>query len=130
MKEDKLKMTKIGLSTDDVRGQDGGAPKRGVWPSLSLLAVLIAAPLGCGEPSIREYKNRRELEALLTAVALKNSRELEKDARRIEDRHLSGELSSARHQDLLAIINQARAGDWAGAEKRAYDFRERYPFFR
>ena len=50
---------------------------------------------GCGEPSIRELKNRRELEALLTAISLKNKNELEKDIQRIEDRHNAGELSDA-----------------------------------
>ena len=35
---------------------------------------------GCGEPSVREFKNRRELEALLTAVSLKNQKELDRDA--------------------------------------------------
>jgi hypothetical protein len=94
------------------------------------LAWLLVALAGCGEPSEREYKNRRELEALLTAVSLRNTRELEKDARRIDERHTSGQLSDARHGDLQAIVEQARKGDWAGAEKRAYEFRTQRPFFR
>ena len=53
---------------------------------------------GCGEPSVRELKNRRELEALLTAISLKNKKELDKDVQRIEERHASGELSDARLQ--------------------------------
>jgi hypothetical protein len=84
---------------------------------------------GCGEPSERQYKNRRELEALLTAVSLKNQKELEKDARRIDRRHDSGELSASNYDELKEIVEKARAGDWAGAEKRAYEFRERHPFF-
>ena len=74
-----------------------------------------------GEPSIRELKNRRELEALLTAISLKNKKELDKDIQRIEDRHASGELSDAGLQDLQEIIKKAQAGDWAGAEKQAYE---------
>ena len=62
-----------------------------VWLVLLLLA-------GCGEPSVRELKNRRELEALLTAISLKNKKELDKDIQRIEERHASGELSDARLQ--------------------------------
>ncbi len=85
---------------------------------------------GCGEPSVRELKNRRELEALLTAISLKNKKELDKDIQRIEDRHTSGELSDASYKDLQAIIKKARDGDWAGAEKQAYELRESKPFFQ
>jgi hypothetical protein len=85
---------------------------------------------GCGEPSVRELKNRRELEALLTAISLKNQKELDKDIQRIDERHASGELSDASYNDLGEIIKKARGGDWAGAEKRAYEMRESKPFFR
>jgi hypothetical protein len=97
------------------------------WP---LIAGLILALAGCsGDPSERELKNRRELEALLTAVSLKNSKALEKDAGRIEARHASGELSDAPYRTLRAIIQKARDGDWAAAERQAYEFREASPFF-
>ena len=94
-----------------------------------LLAVSLALA-GCGEPSDREYKNRRELEALLTAITLRNQKELDKDIQRIEERHASGELSDASNKDLQEIIKKARAGDWGGAEKQAYELREPKPFFR
>ena len=79
---------------------------------------------------MRELKNRRELEALLTAISLKNQKELDKDIQRIDERHASGELSDASYKDLGEIIKKARGGDWAGAEKRAYELRESKPFFR
>jgi hypothetical protein len=83
----------------------------------SLIAALILALGGCsGESSERELKNRRELEAILTAVSLKNRKELERDARRIEDRHTSGELSDAPYRTLQEIVEKARAGDWAAAD--------------
>ncbi len=94
-----------------------------------LLAISLALG-GCGEPSEREYKNRRELEALLTAITLKNQKELDKDIQRIDDRHTSGELSDASYNDLQAIIKKARGGDWGGAEKQAYAMRESNPFFK
>jgi hypothetical protein len=95
-----------------------------------VIAGLILAFAGCSrEPSERELKNRRELEALLTAVSLKNKRQLDNDAERIEARHASGELSDAPYEVLKAIIKKARDGDWAAAEKRAYEFRESSPFF-
>jgi hypothetical protein len=96
-----------------------------------LVAALALALAGCsGEPSERELKNRRELEALLTAVSLKDRKELDRDARRIDGRHASGELSDAPHRALREIVEKARAGDWAGAEKQAYEFRDASPFFR
>ncbi len=97
----------------------------------ALLAVLFLAIGGCGgEPSSRELKNRQELEALLTAVSLKNAAELERDEIRINARHSLGELSSSRYDDLHAIIKKARSGDWTGAESQAYELRARRPYFR
>ena len=69
----------------------------------------MLALAGCGEPSIRELKNRRELEALLTAISLKNAKELDKDSKRIDDRHSSGELSDASYKLLEEIVKQQRA---------------------
>ena len=105
---------------------DGRIPSR---PLLPLTAWLLLA-WGCGEPSARELKNRQEFEALLTAVSLKDKAELEKDAKRIEARRRSGELSDGGHGDLQVIIEKARTGDWAGAEEAAYEFREKRPYFR
>ncbi len=96
----------------------------------ALLLGLVISGAGCGQPSEREYKNRRELEAVLTAVSLKNPKELEKDARRLEHRHDSGELSDASHRELMKIVDAACAGDWARAERLAYEFRESNPFFK
>jgi hypothetical protein len=84
---------------------------------------------GCGGPSDDERENRKSFEFLLTAVSLKNTKELEKDAKRVEERHAAGKLSAARHRDLQAIIDKARSGDWGEAERMAYEFREAHPFF-
>jgi hypothetical protein len=82
---------------------------------------------GCsGEPSQREVQNARAFEALLTAVSLKHAKEVENDARIIQARHDSGVLSDANYRELDEIIEKARAKDWAGAEKRAYDFRKQF----
>ena len=64
------------------------------------IALLALAPLlsGCGGPSTRELMNRREFEALLTAVSLRNKTELEADSKRIDARRSSGELSEEAHQ--------------------------------
>jgi hypothetical protein len=107
-----------------------GAPRaRSHKSRTTVLASLVLLLGGCGEPSVRELKNRRELEALLTAISLRNTKELHKDIQRIEDRHASGELSDESYKDLQAIAEKAQAGDWGGAEKRAYELRESKPFF-
>jgi len=85
---------------------------------------------GCGGPSEREYKNRRELEALLTAITLRNKKELDKDIQRIQDRHASGELSDESYKDLQEIIKKVQGGNWGGAQKQAYELRESKPFFK
>jgi hypothetical protein len=85
---------------------------------------------GCGEPSVRELRNRRELEALLTAISLRNTNELDRDIQRIEDRHASGELSAESYDLLQQIAKKAKNGDWGEAEKEAYALRESKPFFR
>jgi len=103
---------------------------RGYNSRIRLLVGLMLMLSGCGEPSVRELKNRRELEALLTAISLKNQKELDKDIQRIEERHASGELSDESYNDLRAIIKKAQGGDWAGAEKQAYEMRESKPFFQ
>ncbi len=91
-------------------------------PGGSLLALA-----GCGgEPSEREVQNARAFEALLTAVSLKNPKELENDARLIDQRHDAGELSEGKYQEIQEIVKKARARDWAGAEKRAYEFRSQF----
>ncbi len=97
---------------------------------VAIVAAIVLALVGCsGEPSQRELKNRRELEALLTAVTLKNRKELDRDAERIAERHTAGELSDAPYRTLQEIVEKARAGDWSAAEKQAYDFRKSSPFF-
>lgn len=99
-------------------------------PRGRLLRMFIVASLalvGCGgEPSAREVDNARAFEALLTAVSLKNEKELAHDAKLIKERHAAGELSDGNYKEIQEIVAKARVKDWAGAEKRAYEFRARF----
>jgi hypothetical protein len=88
---------------------------------------VIAILPGCGgEPSHREVENARAFEALLTAVSLKHIKEVENDAKVIQSRYEAGDLSDANYRELGQIIEKARAHDWAGAERQAYDFRKQF----
>jgi len=120
----------VPIPTEPQPTATNGLQPRGHKSRTTLLVWLVLLLTGCGEPSVRELKNRRELEALLTAVSLKNQKELDKDAKRIDDRHASGELSDESYKDLQAIVKKAQAGDWGGAEKQAYELRESKPFFK
>jgi hypothetical protein len=91
---------------------------------LGLMGVTL---FGCGSgPTEREVLNARTFESLLTAVSLKHEKEAENDSRAIEERHAGGEISEGSYRDLAEIIEKARAKDWAGAEKRAYQFRSQF----
>ena len=96
----------------------------------SLAGLLLFALVGCGEPSTDERENRKAFERLLSAISLKNVKELEKDVQAIEVRRKEGGLSEQRYADLLEIIGKARQGQWENAENAAYAFREKRPFFR
>ena len=95
-----------------------------------LFGVVSGLFLGCGGPSEVERENRKSFEALLTAISLKSTKELEKDAKQLDGRRTSGLLSEARHKELSAIIEKARSGEWGAAEEMAYQFRETQPFFK
>ncbi len=90
------------------------------------LLLALAPIVGCGEPSDREIRNARAFEALLTAVSLRDAEELGRDARLIDERHASGELSDGAYREIRQVIERALAKDWGGAERRAYEFRGRF----
>jgi hypothetical protein len=76
---------------------------------------------------VAEVQNARAFEALLTAVSLKNEKELERDAKLIDERRAAGELGTSEYREIKEIIAKARAKDWASAERDAYALRERNP---
>lgn len=97
--------------------------------SISVLLACLLLP-GCGLTghSEEELQNRKVLDAILTAVTMKNRKELEADAKLLESRHAEGHVSHKIFQTLVEIIARARTGDWATAEKRLYELRKSHPF--
>lgn len=99
----------------------------------AVLTAALCVPLvlgGCGKPSEDARQNRRLVDAVLTAVTIKNRKQLDKDAALWDRRRADGLVAEAPHQAVKACIEKARAGDWAGAEDDLYKFRESDPFPR
>src|SRR6266404_7477166 len=97
----------------------------------TLCCVLLGSALlasGCRGPTEVERDNRRVLDAILTAITIKNHRLLEDDARRARARFDAGQLSADDYQAMEAIITKARAGKWSDAETAGYAFRRLHPF--
>jgi hypothetical protein len=84
---------------------------------------------GCSRaPTSIERDNRRLVDAVLTAITLKNSRLLEENAGRTKTCHDEGKLTDKEYEGLVAVIDEGRRGDWLGAEKDGYSFRKEHPF--
>ncbi len=87
---------------------------------------------GCGptEHSEEELQNRKVFDAILTAVTMKNRKELDADAKLLESRRADGHVSEKNFQALQGMIAKARSGDWAGAERELYELRKAHPFLK
>ena len=95
---------------------------------LALVAGLAVNACGCGKPTEEARQNRRLVEAVLTAVTMKNRKELDKDSALWDKRLAEGLLTEAPHKKVNACIEKARSGDWSGAEEGLYKFRDSDPF--
>jgi hypothetical protein len=98
---------------------------RGVCNAVLVIALFAA---GCRGPTQEERDNRRLLDAILTAITLKNARLLEENAARIKLRHDAGQLTDEEYEGMEAFIQKARDGDWSRAEDDGYEFRKRHAF--
>lgn len=79
-------------------------------------------------PTQQERDNRRALDAIMTAITLKNRRLLDDSADRARARHEAGQLTDTEYQAIEAFVEPARGGDWSRAEKEGYTFRKKHPF--
>ena len=97
------------------------------FSKLMLIAVGLVAS-GCGKPSETTRDNRRLMDAILTAVTIRDSKELSNDQKLLNVRRDAGKLSKKAYSILRDAISQAEAGEWATAEKQLYEFRKQTPF--
>jgi hypothetical protein len=98
--------------------------------SCAFLFTLTLLLPGCSAPTEAERDNRRLVDAILTAITMKNTIWLDDDAELAEKRHLAGQLTDAEYDELTAIIEKAKSGDWQTAEKKGYEFRMKHPFVK
>jgi hypothetical protein len=89
-------------------------------PLVLVTAIVVS---GCGRPQV-EPKNLHLIASLRTALSARNAEWLEQNANIIEQRHRAGEMSAEQYAEFQAILQDARAGDWAGAEKDAVAFQK------
>ena len=92
------------------------------------MIVIGLVASGCGGPNETIRDNRRLMDAILTAVTIRNSKELSNDLRLLEARRAAGKLSEESFSILDGAIAEAAAGDWIAAEQQLYDFRKQSPF--
>ncbi|MBI2826363.1 MAG: hypothetical protein HYX69_16930 [Planctomycetia bacterium] len=97
---------------------------------MGVATCLLLVLAGCGRASETARDNRRLLDAILTAVTLKNPRELAKDEQLLEARHSNAELGNAAYEAMKAAITKAKSGSWQEAEDELYRLRETNPFPR
>jgi hypothetical protein len=91
------------------------------FSAILLVCVLL---LGCGRaPSIGPDREAfTTIDALFTAMSLKDQAQLDRNAATIEKLHESGRLPDAAHDALAAMIAEARAGQWEPATKHLRAF--------
>ena len=107
-----------------------GIFRRRVSPVMLCLCSMPLILAGCSAPTEVDRDNRRLLDAILTAITMKNVAWLEEDAALAEKRNAAGQLPDADYEELLLIIEKGRSGEWKTAEEQGYEFRKRHPYVK
>ena len=92
------------------------------WRSALLLCSAMIA--GCGRaPSIGlDKESFTTVDALYSAVSLKDERQLGQNAATLDRLHEAGRLPNDAHKALAKIIAEAKSGDWASSREHLRDF--------
>lgn len=91
------------------------APIKLLRPVVLLLAAIVMLG-GCSQPTVAPA-NLRLTATLRTAISARNETWLEKNATLVAERFAAGEMAPDEHDQFVAIIDQARSGDWERAER-------------
>jgi hypothetical protein len=105
------------------------------WKTGIAVALLLTMGLGVWiwssrPPTMEMRDNRKAVDAILTAITMKNKRLLEAGIQRAQERRQAAQLTEDQFAGMLAFASKARSGDWSGAEKDGYAFRQKYPFVK
>lgn len=92
--------------------------------AVSLGFLIVAGLIGCGRPAqIGADKDAfKAVDALYTAVSLREGPRLDECERTLEGLHASGKLPDSAVQALDSIIARARGGRWDDAQDRLRTF--------
>src|SRR3954463_8257170 len=95
--------------------------------ALLLSAHLVWACEGCGAPPQigADRDSFKAVDALYTAVSLRDSRLLARCAQDLQDLKAKGQLPEAAGQSLESMVVEAREGKWENAQSRLGDFMRR-----
>jgi hypothetical protein len=91
-----------------------------------MLAVLISLTFlvsGCGYPEVQP-ENMELITSLRTACSAKDSTWLKANVEKLDGAKTAGEMSEEEHAIFMAIVEQARGGDWEGAERACLKFQK------
>ena len=103
------------------------------YRTVLIYCIVFAASftvVGCSGPTEAARENRRLLDAVLTAITMKNQKWLADDADIAKTRHTAGQLTDWEFEQLSKIIDKGSAGDWKTAEELGYEFRKAHPFVK
>lgn len=88
---------------------------------LVCFGLLTFTANGCGYPAASP-NNLRLIASLRTALSARNGVWLKANEDLMQKRHNEGAMQDAEFEAFQAIIQQAREGDWSGAEREAVKF--------
>lgn len=92
-----------------------------------VFAVLVAGSLllssGCGYPDVQPL-NMELITSLRTACSAREPKWLDANVEKIDARKAAGEMSDEEHATFMTIVEQARGGDWEGAELACLKFQK------
>lgn len=90
---------------------------------LVLLACGLLTLCGCGYPEVQPV-NMELITSLRTACSAKEPKWLAANVEKIDAQRAAGQMSDEEHATFLAIVEQARGGDWEGAEQACLKFQK------
>lgn len=100
---------------------------RNALAAMSGVVLLVASYWLYGlwsRPPVVEYDNLRYIQLLRTAVSAKNATWLAGVEKAINQRRDENALSQAEDRHFRRIIDQAKSGDWANADRACFEFEQ------